>query len=821
MKKYGSDHLIRLFIYLSIAGFVIISAALILIFTKKSLDNYDKSLDEIKIAQYKKARLEAKDRVDKLVDFIHINESLLYRTEKEKVKNSVRLGIEIVKNVYEQFQWFPKEIIYEKIRDKLRNIRFFENKSGYFFMYDLKGTCLLLPAKPSLEDKNLIDLKDAKGNYPVRESIELVKQKGEGFLSWYWHKIGEDKMKEKVGYVKLYKPLGIFLGTARYSEDIIANIEKELRHYLKSLDKDSYGYIFAYDYMGNMKKEGESYSSINRWDEKINGHHFIREAIIGAQTNPDGFFISHVADNEKEVVSYIRAIPKLKWIIGTNVTNEDNLYNQQKELLDKEIFKTISDTIILSLIVLAFMIVGYVIIGLRIKKRFYMLEHSLIVKNKELSFQATHDSLTKLPNRILLLDRISHSIDKAKRDGKMLAILFLDIDNFKMVNDAYGHDAGDRLLLSVAKILNSKVRKSDTVARFGGDEFVILLDDLTKIEDCIVITKKIVESFNSPVLLESFNMNISFSIGVAIFPNDAKDSETLLRYADIAMYKAKSDGKNRYVFYDESMNKKIIEHMKIEKELKNGIRNDEFIIHYQPQVDINTKEIVGFEALVRWQHPTRGITYPDYFIQVAEESDLIVEIGNLVLKKAMNQMREWYDKGLNPGIVSINFATRQLEMTNLFEYFEANLKNSNCKSEWIEVEVIERFLMKDISRSVGMLKRFRELGLGVAIDDFGTGYSSLSYLKYLPVTKLKIDKSFIDGIVENKSDRAIAKSIIDLAIGLGLDVLAEGVENQEQFEILKNMGCHTIQGYYFYQPMPAYRIEEILKDRMCYNHKKN
>ncbi len=810
VKKYASNHLVNLLIYISIVGFVAISTALILIFTKKSLDNYDTSLHEIKIVQYKNAKQEAKDRVDKLVDFIHINEALLYKTEQAKVKNSVYLGMEIVKSVYEQYKFFPKEIIYEKIKDKLRNIRFFEKKSGFFFMYDLNGTCILMPPDISWEGKNLIDMRDLKGDYPIRKVVKIAKKEGEGFITCF--KKVNGRRVQKVVFIKLFKPLGIILGTARNNSDIISSIEAELKKYLQSLDKDSYGYIFAYDYLGNIKKEGEFHKDINRWDYTIEGYHFIRELIEGAKINPNGFFISYEIDKNKQILSYVKAIPKLKWVIGTNVVKEDSLYAQQKALLDKEIYQTISDTVVLAMLVLSFLVLGYLVLGVRIKKRFFELESSLVKKNRELNFRATHDPLTRLPNRILLLGRISHAIDKAKRDKKMLAVLFLDIDNFKMVNDVYGHDIGDKLLQNISKMINSKIRKSDTVSRFGGDEFVILLDDLQKREDCIMIIKKILEQFKTPLSINGFSLTVTFSIGIAIYPTDTQEGETLLKYADIAMYKAKNDGKNRYVFYDKSMNVKIVEHMKIEGELKSAVKNEEFIICYQPQVDILSNKIVGFEALVRWEHPKFGLTSPGYFIQVAEESDLIVEIGNMVLKKAMEQMREWYDEGLNPGIISVNFAARQLEMLNLFECFDKILKETGCKSEWVEVEVIERFLMKDIARSVKMLNRFRKLGLGVAIDDFGTGYSSLSYLKYLPVTKLKIDKSFIDGIVENQADRAIAKSIVDLGTGLGLEVLAEGVESEEQYKILKEMGCNTIQGYYFYKPMSAKEIRELLKE---------
>ncbi len=812
MRLYNSSRLIRILIYISISGFVVISATLIFIFTKNTIENYKTSLQEIKISHYKKAKLEAKDRIDKIVDFIGINKNLLYKAEKEKVKNSVLLGIEIIQNVYEQYQWFPKDIIYEKIRDKLRNIRFFDNHTGYFFMYDLEGNCLLLPTTPSLEGKNLLYIKDATGQHTIRKLLEIAKTKEEGFWTWHWYKPDEKVMKEKIGFVKIFKPLNIFIGTARYKEDIIINIEKELKKYLHSLDNSTYGYIFAYDYLGNMKKEGENYTDINRWDDTIKGYHLIKDAIIGAKLNPDGFYMTYTAKNEKERLSYIRAIPDLQWIIGTQVEKEKEFFMDQKRFLDKKLKKIISNTLWLAIVVLMVMIIGFLFVAQKIKTLFKILEKSLIKTNKKLAYRATHDTLTNLPNRLLLIDRLEHALNNAQREKHMVAVVFLDLDNFKIVNDAYGHEIGDTLLKYTAKIINSKIRKSDTVARFGGDEFVILLDNLHKVEDIMVILNKILNSFQKSFYIKRKKIVTTVSLGVAIYPNDTTKSETLLRYADMAMYKAKSEGKNRYVLYNKSMNEQVSQHLKIEEELKKALKNDEFILHYQPQIEVGTEKLVGFEALVRWQHPKKGLIYPNYFIEIAEDSNLIIEIGNTVLKKAMLQMKEWYKKGYNPGIMSVNFASKQLESKELFKIFENLLEETECRAKWIEVEVIERYLAKDINKSIKMLEYFRRLGLGIAIDDFGTGYSSLSYLKYLPVTKLKIDKSFIDGIETNYADKAIAKSIIDLAKGLRVKVLAEGVESKEQYAILKKMGCEIIQGYYFYKPLSKDDAQKLLSN---------
>ena len=441
------------------------------------------------------------------------------------------------------------------------------------------------------------------------------------------------------------------------------------------------------------------------------------------------------------------------------------------------------------------------------------IEKDFKIQQEKLYFQARHDSLTSLPNRTLLMDRLHQSIKRAKRNDRIFAVVFLDVDNFKMINDAFGHDIGDLLLIEIASILRSFTRITDIVARFGGDEFVLVLDDLNRIDDSSRILQKILERFQEPFVLGGNPFDVTFSMGVSIYPDNASNEGDLLKFADMAMYKAKERGKNRYLYYDESMNMDVLEHMKIEQDIRRGLNNDEFILHYQPQFEAKTGKIVGFEALVRWQHSKLGLKYPDYFIQIAENSNLMIPLGESISKKAMQQIVSWQKQGLNPGVVSINFTTRQLEDDGFFDKLINLLKETGCKPEWVEAELIERYVMSDTQKTKDLLKCFKDIGIKVAIDDFGTGYSSLGYLKYLEISKLKIDKAFIDELENDKKDRAIAKSIIDLSYGLDLEVLAEGVETKEQLEILKDLGCQIIQGYYFSKPLSSDDAKSLLIEK--------
>ena len=441
------------------------------------------------------------------------------------------------------------------------------------------------------------------------------------------------------------------------------------------------------------------------------------------------------------------------------------------------------------------------------------LEEENKKQKKLLMHQIEHDTLTGLPNRNLLQDRLTQAIKKASRDGKVLGVMFVDVDKFKSVNDSLGHDAGDMLLKTIAARMRGSVRETDTVARLSGDEFIVLLDGCKDASDIFIAIKKLVAAFQEPFLLGNESFKITMSIGVSVYPNDGETASKLLKNADIAMYKAKSKGRNRYVFFDQEMNQETNEHLEVEKSLHKALANDEFVIFYQPQINLQSEKIVGFEALIRWNHPTRGLTAPGYFIHIAEESELIVEIGNWVIKEVMCQIKKWYDMGLNPGKIAINIAGKQLESTSLVAFMIQSLRESGCKPEWIEMEIVERFIMKDTTKSIALLKRFRELGVDISIDDFGTGHSSLAYLKQLPITKLKIDQSFVQNLEESREDRAIARTIIELGRGLGLKVLAEGVETAGQKEFIYSSGCELMQGYLFSKPLSAKEIELLLQNQ--------
>lgn len=427
-----------------------------------------------------------------------------------------------------------------------------------------------------------------------------------------------------------------------------------------------------------------------------------------------------------------------------------------------------------------------------------------------LHHQANHDPLTGLPNRALFHTRLNQGIKKAKNKERGLALFFIDLDKFKEINDSLGHDVGDRVLNIVTSILKRSIRKEDTLARLAGDEFTIIMEDVIYSEDASKLGHAILNMFAEPIHVDEHVLYITSSIGISLYPQDADNEKDLLKYADTAMYRAKESGRNNFQFYRPEMTKYALEQMQMKTSLRQAIDNEEFIIHYQPQIDISTDTLVGIEALLRWQHPTKGLLTPRKFISLAEETGLILEIDDWVMHTAMKQISKWHHEGLDPGKLALNISMRQLESAHFIHRIQNTMETYSFKPEWLEFEITEGHMMKNAMEIINKLKQLSKLGINISIDDFGTGYSSLSLLKRLPINRLKIDRSFIENIPEDEEDIAIIKSIIALAKSLKLKVIAEGVETIEQINFLKSKKCKYVQGHYYFYPMAADELHEML-----------
>lgn len=414
-----------------------------------------------------------------------------------------------------------------------------------------------------------------------------------------------------------------------------------------------------------------------------------------------------------------------------------------------------------------------------------------------------HDTLTSLPNRLLLQDRLQRMMVKAKRAGTNVAVLFLDLDRFKKVNETLGHEVGDKLLINVADTLEKCVRKSDTVSRQGGDEFAVILDDLKDVKFAAVVARKILQALSRPIFVEEYELYATSSIGISVFPADSDNVEGLMRCADTALYRAKDAGKNNYQFYTSDMNTRAFEFLLMEVGLRKALSNNELEVFYQPQMELTDNSLVGMEALLRWNHPERGMVSPGDFIPLAEETGLIESIGGWVLRASCMQNRKWQDEGYPPVCMAVNISARQFHQKNIVELVASTLEETGLDAQYLELEITESIIMHDVESTIATLKALKKMGVQLAIDDFGTGYSSLAYLKLFPIDHLKIDRSFVFNIASDGNDAAIAASVIALAHSMNLKVVAEGVETVEQLEILRGQGCDFVQGYLFSKPLPA------------------
>ncbi|MGH8054981.1 MAG: putative bifunctional diguanylate cyclase/phosphodiesterase [Stenotrophomonas sp.] len=438
----------------------------------------------------------------------------------------------------------------------------------------------------------------------------------------------------------------------------------------------------------------------------------------------------------------------------------------------------------------------------RMRDRTRVLADSLDDANHKLVQAALHDPLTQLPNRMLLQDRMEQAIKRAQREGRAVAAIFCDLDGFKTVNDAYGHQLGDRLLTAVAQRIGALLGPQDTFARLGGDEFVLALT-VDSPDDALVIAERIVEAAAQPFLIDAAELQVSASLGIALYPNDASSERELMARADVAMYHTKQLGRNGYTFFTPAMQVNANRQLRLLQDLRRAVGRDELVLHYQPKFDASEQNVTGAEALLRWQHPELGLLAPDVFIPIAERSGLILPMGEWVLDQACRQLRQWHDEGHEHWSMAVNLSPLQFDSPALVETVRSLIERHRIDAQYLTLEVTETTAMKDVDASLEVLNKLTAMGVKIAIDDFGTGYSSLLYLKRMPAAELKIDRAFVRDLESNEEDAAIVTSIIALARALNIKVVAEGVETAAQREFLLSLGCDTLQGFYLGRPAEA------------------
>ena len=423
-----------------------------------------------------------------------------------------------------------------------------------------------------------------------------------------------------------------------------------------------------------------------------------------------------------------------------------------------------------------------------------------------INYQLYHDLLTSLPNRTLFRDRMEVTLSQSKRTGKKFSVMYLDLDGFKLINDSLGHLVGDELLQAVALRLNKTLRDSDTLARVGGDEFNLLLPEINSADDAAVIAEKIIEVLKPPFLINGHELSISISIGIAIYPDDGQNIETLIRNADMAMYHIKGRGKNGYEFFTNNMISRVSHHYSLESGLRKALDEKQFVLFFQPQQELNNGKVSGVESLIRWQHPQEGMIYPDDFIPLAEETGLIAEVGEWVINEACAELGRWRKNGLSAVKMAVNLSAAQLYRTDFVEKVFHALDLNQLPGQCLELEITENVLMQDMEHVIQKLNQLAARGIGIAVDDFGTGYSSLGYLQSLPLSKLKIDRSFVKKIQSTDEKHSIVSAIVAMAKDLGLSLTAEGVETDVQLDYLKSIDCPQVQGFLISPPLSSEKV---------------
>jgi diguanylate cyclase (GGDEF)-like protein len=426
-----------------------------------------------------------------------------------------------------------------------------------------------------------------------------------------------------------------------------------------------------------------------------------------------------------------------------------------------------------------------------------------VVAERKVELLAYRDTLTNLPNRLLFADRLEHSLDRSARHRESLALLLVDLDDFKLVNDSFGHDAGDKLIKAVGDLLSRSLRRADTVARLGGDEFAVIVEGIDGVDDAISIADNLSTILEHSVRLDEQETFTGASIGIAIYPEDGDDARTLMKNADTALFRAKEHGRHCFQFYKPEMSVTAMERLELENSMRKALDEDQFVVYYQPTIDIHKNEIVGVEALLRWDHPDKGIIKPTDFVPLAEDSGLIVPIGEKLIRIAAKQIRVWKDEGLDNQNVSINIAPRQFRDMDMLALFKEVMHENDLEASNFTIEITEGALIDNVGEVEKVLNTLSGMGMTIALDDFGTGFASLAYLKDFPVDIVKIDRMFIQGTPDSREDTAIVEAIAGLTRGLRLRLMAEGVENERQLKMLKGLGCQLAQGYYWSKALPA------------------
>ncbi|WP_165312902.1 bifunctional diguanylate cyclase/phosphodiesterase [Vibrio ziniensis] len=763
------------------------------------------------------------DQIKQIADQIDRQKSQTEKTLQKQIYDRVYEAHKIASNIYERNRNKPTEEVMKMITEALRPIRFNHGR-GYFFIYDSNGINVMHSLFPQLEGHSVWNTKDVRGTLIVQEHIARMQAAGgEAFYRWWYSKPDVDAKEqfEKIGFGKLFEPYGWYVGTGDYIVDVESDIKMQVVEWLQFFRYGDNDYVFIIDEEGTIVSHPEP-SMVNTHVSDELGSQL---AEIRAKKDGDRSGFTHYmakympgAPNGGEKISYLKMIDGWDWTIGTG------FYVQRFEayLADNVSALEESNRAELKRVVLASLVSTLIIIALSLKlgraigDRFNRFQERIgkdfnelkQIKDK-LKYLAEHDSLTDLPNRLLLNGIIHSGIDYAHHNRCFGAVMLLDVDDFKKINDLYGHSAGDKLLKTVSRKFESILGPHDTVSRFGGDEFIFCFPDLSDDRAAREKVLAIQRVFEDKFIIDGKVLTTNCSIGVAMFPSDDTDPEALIRKADVVLYKSKAHHKGSAMFYSNDVNEEIQLDYMIEEELRKALKEEEIKVLYQPQIDVQSGKNIGVEALARWNSKRLGPISPIKFIAAAEDIGVIHELGYFVFRKACEDILSISPNGHDAMGVSINISPKQLMEPSFPETLLEVTQKIGIDISRVTLEITENVLLEDLNMVAERLNSMKAYGFGLSLDDFGTGYSSLSYLNTLPITEIKIDRSFTDKILVSEQTRTLVKAIIAIGSSCKMTVVAEGVETMEQFNALSEHGCDVVQGYYFAPPLTIESISEI------------
>ena len=761
-----------------------------------------------------------KAQINQLYQQINYEKNNTEATLKRDIKERIHQAHSIATTIYQQNKELPEREVTKLITDALRSIRFNQGR-GYYFIYKTTGNNIMHPVVPAMEGTSKWDLQDTRGNYIVRDMGQIVKQAGEGFYRWWFVKPQNKSQEfEKIGFGKYFAPYDWFIGTGEYVIDVESDIKARLLKRIANMRYGNNGFVFVIDYQGNILSHyNEEYIGTNRMDiRNQQGVSIVKDIVKIAKQSDDFLYyespIMPSTGQPAEKISFIKGLPDWEWAIGTGayISEIENYLAKREEHIGQQNKQEFLKIVWLSLIVTLFFVALSFMLSNYLARRFSLYESrinndfsELNTIKEQLQHQALHDVLTNLPNRVLLADRLCQSMVQSQRHDSLLAVVFLDLDGFKHVNDSYGHDLGDEVLIIVSLRMKEVLREGDSLARIGGDEFVAVLTDLTTVEECEPVLERLLLAASEPVYLGDVELKISASIGVTLYPQDNVSADQLMRHADQAMYIAKESGKNRYHLFDTAEDNAVKVQREILESIRSALDNQQFVLYYQPKVNMRTGKVIGAEALIRWQHPQRGLLNPFDFLPAIENNPMMIELGEWVIDGALRQIGQWQAMGLNiPLNTSVNIAAIQLQQTNFVNRLTTLLTaHPDVDSRYLELEVLETSALEDVHHVSTIMNDCMALGVNFALDDFGTGYSSLTYLRRLPASLIKIDQSFVRDMLHDVDDLAIVEGVIALAKSFKREVIAEGVETVEHGTALLQIGCELAQGYGIARPMPA------------------